>query len=529
MQEVISSMHSNTFDKEMYKKHYMNKKSEEDIIKEWIKPEEIDIWNKQGRELQGITKENEKEMYDKIKLEYPLIVDENAIKFSENLGENFDTLLSNMIESNDLFEEEYYFNPEYHQTIEQHLAGLSKFPNLKITVKKDQKGRYLIKREHKINYKYDLDEIMNFDLQKEREKLTNSLEEFDFSRLVVNEIEYKYQLQNLIEKHLRFKYNTDIEKIKENMKQLTEKELEAFSKVISQIITEGDNNELKEDQKYEIVNNIVQCFKQGKVIEPNQDKFPVFVKDTNVFYKTIRKNLNQNLSEKIYKDVSNSVRGELESIIKERVNAYFGKKIPLNSLRQSVLKIISLNANEINLLLNCFIKIMSQHEDIPIVKTSLDDISISIMLNLIQKSNKNFDNYNITDNNKFMFIQTDLLSSLLNSLTEGFNPVEKIMTYGIFNLLPEDVEFNNPEENYLDKSKYYASMWNTFKNSVIKNNVLTLIQQTNQTRFLKEHEFIMNKEILNSSRTEEGIKKEINEYSAKIKNFYQDFIRISIF
>jgi hypothetical protein len=172
---------------------------------------------------------------------------------------------------------------------------------------------------------------------------------------------------------------------------------------------------------------------------------------------------------------------------------------------------------------------MSQQEEIPIVKTSLDDISISIMFNLIQKSNKSFDNYIITDNNKLMFIQTDLLSSLLQSLTEGFNPIEKVMTYGIFNLLPEDAEFNNPEESYLDKSKYYASMWMTFKNSVIKNNVLTLIQQSNQTSFLKEHEFIMNKEILNSSRTEEGIRKEINEYSAKIKDFYQDFIRISIF
>ncbi len=513
----------------MYKKHFMNQKTEEDIIKEWIKPEEIDLWNKQGRELQGITKENEKDMYDKIKLEHPLLVDEKVIKFADNFGENFDTLLSNMIESNDLFQEEYYFNPESHQTIEQHLASLSKLPNIKITVKKDQKGRYLIKREHKIHYRYDLDEIMNFDLQKEKEKLTNMVEEFDFSQMIVNEIEYKYQIQNLIEKHLKFKNNTDIEKIKENMKQLDGKELEAFSKVIFQIISEEDNNELKEDQKYDIVKNIVECFKQGKIIEPNQEKFPIFLKDTNVFYRTIREKLNQNLSEKIYKDVSHSVRGELESIIKERVNVYFGKKIPLNSLRKSVLKIISLNSNEVNLLLSCFMKIMSQQEEIPIVKTSLDDISISIMFNLIQKSNKSFDNYIITDNNKLMFIQTDLLSSLLQSLTEGFNPIEKVMTYGIFNLLPEDAEFNNPEESYLDKSKYYASMWMTFKNSVIKNNVLTLIQQSNQTSFLKEHEFIMNKEILNSSRTEEGIRKEINEYSAKIKDFYQDFIRISIF
>lgn len=526
MQEIISSLNAGTFNKEVYKKYFLNQKTEEEMINEWIKPEEMDRWYKQGKELHGITPLNENDMVDKLKLEYPHLLDEKYIKFSENFGENFDTLLWNLIESNDLYEDEYYFNPESHESIEEHLAKLSKLPNLKITITKDQKGRFLIKRQYKQNYKYDLDEILEFDIQKEKENLKNSVEDLDLSKIVKNEIEYKYLLNNLIQKHLKIKESTDLEKIKENMKTLNPEEEVALNKEISDYISSETG--VKSSKNTEIVNNILTSLKEGKKIQSLDGNTLKSQHDNNSFYIKLKENLNETLKAKVFKHTElKYVNKNLENHIKKKIHIYTGKTLQISTLRASIIKIMNLKALELNTVLNSLIKIIQNAQDIPIIKTSLDDNTISLLLVLVQKNKQNID-FNMTEDGKLIYIQTNLLNGLLQFMSEDLNAVEKIITFSIFNLIPDDVEFVKENESFLDKNQYYAGMWSMFKNSVIKNNLSSLLKSSKESDVLKNHEFKLEQEF-SSSKTEQEVKTEIDAYSNKIKAFYHDLIRLSNF
>ena len=524
MQEIVNSLHAGTFDKEIYKKYFLNQKTEEDVIKEWIKPEEIDRWNKQGKELIGMTPENEKDMLEKLKLENPEKLDEKFIKFSKNFGENFDTLLIDMIESNDIFEDEYYFNPDSHESLEDHLARLSLFPNLKISISKDQKGRHLIRREYKISFKYDLDEIMDFDIKKEKDKLTQTIEEMDFSNIFTNEIEYKYQIQNLIQKHIKIKEITDLDKIMENMKTLSLEEEDLLKKKISTMV--NSEKEFNSNQKKEFINQIITSLKNSKKIDLVENNLFKSFNENNSFYINLKEILDDNLKIKIFNGIDLTyVSRNLENLIKIKAQSYLGKNLKISTLRDCILKIMSLKKNELNSVLTCLIKIVKNAKDIPIIKTSLDDNTISLLLVLVKK---NFDSItNIKDNDIISYVQNHIINGLLNFITEDFNTVEKILTYSVFNLLPDDVEFVKENESFVDKNQYFSSMWTMFKQSVIKNNLASLLKSAVDTDFLKEHEFRLENDLMKTSKSEESVKNEINEYSKKIKTFYHDLIRLS--
>jgi hypothetical protein len=98
----------------------------------------------------------------------------------------------------DGYVDEYYFNPECGQTIQEHLADLSKSKFKHISIRTDKDGRIIIKREYKNNYKYDLDEILNFDVVEERNKMMKKLESFNFEEDINSKANYYAQLTEYI-------------------------------------------------------------------------------------------------------------------------------------------------------------------------------------------------------------------------------------------------------------------------------------------------------------------------------------------
>jgi hypothetical protein len=100
----------------------------------------------------------------------------------------------------DINDDEYYFNPECGQTLEEHLAHLSKLEYKNVTLRADKDGRVIIRREYKGNYRYDLDEVMNFDINAEREKMRQKLKAFDFEANLDNSAEFYSQMIAYMEK-----------------------------------------------------------------------------------------------------------------------------------------------------------------------------------------------------------------------------------------------------------------------------------------------------------------------------------------
>jgi hypothetical protein len=101
----------------------------------------------------------------------------------------------------DLNDDEYFFNLDCGQTLEEHLAHLSKLEYKNVTLRSDKDGRIIIRREYKGNYRYDLDEVMKFDISKERMKMLDKLKNFDFEGNLDNSAEFYTQLISYINKN----------------------------------------------------------------------------------------------------------------------------------------------------------------------------------------------------------------------------------------------------------------------------------------------------------------------------------------
>ncbi len=209
------------------------------------------------------------------------------------------------------FADEYFFNPQCGQTIQEHLADLAKSNFKNVSVRTDKDGRIVIKREYKNNYKYDLDEILNFDIAEERNNMIKKLESFNFEEDLNNEAHYFAQLTTYIK-------NNKLEHLFENSNHE-----DSFKKAEDYI-----------SRKYDIENfNLIDLKNMiDNLLKMNSEKMTQFLKNM------------QNLNNMANVTNSSSLVKEIKSI-KEFSNNIFSEReirllIPLlNTLKTDLSKI----------------------------------------------------------------------------------------------------------------------------------------------------------------------------------------------
>jgi hypothetical protein len=184
---------------ELFEKTFViNQNTREKRFDEWISQQDMEDIQRIALNNHGYDLEDN-DTVEFLKLQIPELFDVNANSIKENeQTKSSDELMEkiNNIEERD--EVEYYFNPDCGETIEEHLASLAKTKFNKVLIRTDTKGRIIIRREFKNNYKYDLDEIMQYDIKKERERMLKKLENFDFKTELDANVEYYSQFYQLV-------------------------------------------------------------------------------------------------------------------------------------------------------------------------------------------------------------------------------------------------------------------------------------------------------------------------------------------
>jgi len=76
-----------------------------------------------------------------------------------------------------LFDKEYHFDEGMGQSLNEHVAELKEnHPDMKVATRRDRDGFAIVKTTYKREFKYDLNEILNFDAEKETEHAMTTLE-----------------------------------------------------------------------------------------------------------------------------------------------------------------------------------------------------------------------------------------------------------------------------------------------------------------------------------------------------------------
>jgi len=146
-------------------------------LDEWANEEAKNNLIEEIKFKMGINKENETQMLKILESKYSLIFDPELdhVKNYRELMEKIEYIEN----TEEFFENEYYFSTKPLELLGE-LARISKLRNLNVIIKFDQEGKLLIRREYKNAYKYDLDNIVNFDINTERQKLIENIKNNNF-------------------------------------------------------------------------------------------------------------------------------------------------------------------------------------------------------------------------------------------------------------------------------------------------------------------------------------------------------------
>jgi hypothetical protein len=210
LREKLAVLYTGKVDPQTFEEIFVKDQSSyQNKLKSWVTEQDKQFMWKLVYTKMGITSE---QLAETVNENFPEIINSNPAEVDEYFkalkGDNLNHDKIDNLE--DLEENEYYFNPQCGQTLEEHLAELSKLEYKNITLRKDNDGRVIIRREYKGNYKYDLDEIMKFDIQKEKERMMAKLQSFDFEANINSDAEFYTQIISYIKnKSLRPTFNTD--------------------------------------------------------------------------------------------------------------------------------------------------------------------------------------------------------------------------------------------------------------------------------------------------------------------------------
>ena len=210
---------------EIFEKTFVkNQTNRENRFKEWITAKDTEDLEKIAMIKEGIDLED-RETRELLRAEFPEVYEDKTESLLESMKKRKQAELD-QLEKIQKFEEkdevEYFFNPDCGETIEEHLAGLSKTKYSKVLVRTDKTGRLIIRKEYKNNYKYDLDEIMQYDITKEREKMLKKLENFDFKTELEANVEYYSQFYQFASNYDCFN-QTDILGVKADTRLIVQK------------------------------------------------------------------------------------------------------------------------------------------------------------------------------------------------------------------------------------------------------------------------------------------------------------------
>ena len=185
LRDMISLLAKGKITNEEYEKYFVKEiQKNNSRLENWISPQYIENLNKEIKFKMGITDENEAQKLKVIESKYPLLFDDSIdhLKQFRDLEEKLEFINN----TEEYFDNEYFFSANPIKLLEE-LARISKLRNLNVKVKFDDAGKLLIRREYKNAYKYDLDYIVNFDIEKERNKIIENIKNNNFLKVFEKE------------------------------------------------------------------------------------------------------------------------------------------------------------------------------------------------------------------------------------------------------------------------------------------------------------------------------------------------------
>jgi hypothetical protein len=197
--EEAALLYSKNITPEVFEKTFVKNKNErEEKMKKWITQEDVEDFKKIAFFRLGIEDPTDQKSLEKLKSENPEFFSEEAAIESKQTKNRIEELMQSVEDFEDRDEVEYYFRPESGETLEEHLAAVSKTRYSKVSLRRDDNGRIIIRKEFNHNYKYDLDEIMKFDIVNERKRLLNKLENYDFKNEISSNVGYYLNFYKII-------------------------------------------------------------------------------------------------------------------------------------------------------------------------------------------------------------------------------------------------------------------------------------------------------------------------------------------
>jgi hypothetical protein len=181
--DMIALLSKGKISAEEYEKFFVKQaQKNQNKLDEWINEETKHSIIDEIKFNMGINQQNEAEQLRILQAKFPIIFDSEIdhVKTYRELAEKIE-LIEN---SEEFFENEYIFSAKPSDLLAE-LARISKLRNLKVTAGYDETGKFLIKREFKNAYKYDLDGIINFEVEAEKLRLIDNIKNNNF----LNEME----------------------------------------------------------------------------------------------------------------------------------------------------------------------------------------------------------------------------------------------------------------------------------------------------------------------------------------------------
>lgn len=219
--DMIALLSKGKLSSEDYQKYFVKQtQKNENRLNEWINEETKQAIIEEVKFDIGINKENEAVQLKILEAKFPFVFD------SEIDHKNHFRELSEKIQflenSEDYFENEYFFTAKPLELLTE-LARISKLRNLKVSVSFDDSAKLVIRREYKNAYKYDLDAIINFNVEAEKQKIIESIKNNNF----LNELEKEVRAVTKFLNDLAVN-KINLSEKKENFIDYVEKLIDAF-------------------------------------------------------------------------------------------------------------------------------------------------------------------------------------------------------------------------------------------------------------------------------------------------------------
>jgi len=177
--DMIALLSKGKLGAEDYQKFFVKQvQKNQSVLEQWLNEESLAAITEEIKFSMGINKQNEAEQLRILQAKFPVIFDSeiNHVKTYREFAEKIEFIEN----TEEYFENEYYYSAKPLDLLLE-LARISKLrSNISVSVRFDDEGKLAIRREFKNGYKYDLDSIINFDVETQRAKLVDRIRNNNF-------------------------------------------------------------------------------------------------------------------------------------------------------------------------------------------------------------------------------------------------------------------------------------------------------------------------------------------------------------